>query len=279
MGHSITEFCDRLIRPDPALAGCVFAGIVRNTNGRGLAHVDRFNLFPASPLCTVSWFFQGCSHAVTQGIPDPDPLPRLLLAGPQSAPVTSWNPGEVVALSVGFYPDAWHALTGHNVEDMRDRMYRLDETLEGPMLEVFHKLHAPDGYRELETALVPIWQSLQPTGGFASSRLADWGRALGTRAALSETGRSLRQIQRRIKRWTGQNRQTLSLFARVEALEQLAAKGGGDLADLAQKAGFSDQSHMGRALKQVTGYSPAALNQRIAKDEPFWAYRLLGERF
>jgi AraC-like DNA-binding protein len=50
-------------------------------------------------------------------------------------------------------------------------------------------------------------------------------------------------------------------------------------AELAAEAGFSDQSHMGRALKRATGFAPVQLNEKIATEEAFWCYRLLGERF
>jgi AraC-like DNA-binding protein len=50
-------------------------------------------------------------------------------------------------------------------------------------------------------------------------------------------------------------------------------------AGLTTEAAFSDQSHMGRAVRRATGFSPAHLNRVIATEEAFWCYRLLGERF
>ena len=52
-----------------------------------------------------------------------------------------------------------------------------------------------------------------------------------------------------------------------------------DLASLATDAGYSDQSHMGRAVRGATGFSPAQLNRHIETEEAFWCYRLIGERF
>ena len=48
---------------------------------------------------------------------------------------------------------------------------------------------------------------------------------------------------------------------------------------LAGDAGYSDQSHMGRAVRRATGFSPARLNRMIESEESFWCYRLLGQRF
>ena len=50
-------------------------------------------------------------------------------------------------------------------------------------------------------------------------------------------------------------------------------------AQIALDAHFSDQSHMGRAVKRATGFSPAHLNTLTETNEAFWCYRLLGERF
>ena len=44
----------RLIAGGPALAGCVRAFIERDTVGAALRPEDRFNHFPASPLCAIS---------------------------------------------------------------------------------------------------------------------------------------------------------------------------------------------------------------------------------
>lgn len=49
-----------------------------------------------------------------------------------------------------------------------------------------------------------------------------------------------------------------------------------DLADLAVAAGYADQSHMGRNVRTLTGLSPGQLRLRIADDEAFWYYRLVG---
>ena len=47
----------------------------------------------------------------------------------------------------------------------------------------------------------------------------------------------------------------------------------GELADL---TGFSDQSHLCRQTRRVTGFTPAELRRRLAEDEGFWIYRLWG---
>jgi AraC-like DNA-binding protein len=113
--------------------------------------------------------------------------------------------------------------------------------------------------------------------------LQDWSFALLGRAAKSGIGKSVRQVERRIKAWTGQPYRDLDLHGRVEQLfavaRQAQASGNNDLASIAAEACYADQSHMGRDVRRATGYSPSKLNSLIEHDETFWCYRLLGERF
>lgn len=133
--------------------------------------------------------------------------------------------------------------------------------------------------------LGPAWDAARPDYSRRSSwpgthRLADWSRHIVTAATFSGAGRSLRSIERRLRHWTGQSRQSLDFFARVEDLyERSLVRSDASLAQLAAEANFSDQSHMGRAVKRATGFTPAQINRYIATEEAFWCYRLLGERF
>jgi len=110
--------------------------------------------------------------------------------------------------------------------------------------------------------------------------IADWVQSAISQAAVSGPGRSLRSIERRLKRSTGQSKRTLEFYAAMEELHKTAHTNSEEsLADLAYAAGYADQSHMGRALRRATGFTPARLNEALKSEEPFWCYRLLGERF
>ena len=92
--------------------------------------------------------------------------------------------------------------------------------------------------------------------------LGEWLRGLAGRAVLSGAGQGLRQVQRRIKAWTGQSHRDLQRYSRVEdAMARMSAHrrdGGIDWAGLAGGAGFADQSHLGREVRRVTGCRPRA---------------------
>ncbi|MCB1331838.1 MAG: AraC family transcriptional regulator, partial [Maritimibacter sp.] len=235
--------------------------------------------FPASPLVAVTWVFHGALHMVEGGRILPDPLPALSISGPSAAPVTSWSPGAVLALTQSFKPEAWAALTGAQPAALAGRTERLDSLPPGPLRAALGAVGVPEDLPRLEAALVPLWQARRYGAGpgGAGHRLGDWVSSVLLRAATGGTGRSLRQAQRRLKALTGHSARDLALYAQIEALWQLSRESDAPLAEVALEGGFADQSHMGRAVRRVTGESPAALMRAIAEDEAFWAYRLLGE--
>lgn len=264
----------KLFLPPPALSGCVMVAVFRDTRGAGLRAEDRVSHFPASPMVAVTRVLHGDLRLIPQ---DGDwraasrapSTPEVFVMGPQNAPLSSWAAGDVAALTVGIYPDAWRALGGD--EDCLN----LPQSL-ASALDEFSAAQNPDaGWDGFCDALRQGWRQTHAAAG-----LGDWMKSLMMRAALSGSGRSLRSIERRVKRLTGSTRQTLEFFASIESLQATATHNPDrPLAEIALSAGYSDQSHMGRAVRRATGFSPARLNRAIETEEAFWCYRLLGERF
>ncbi len=269
-----------LLLPPVGLASCVFAGIYRDTRGTSLPDRDRINHFPASPIVAVSKVFHGDLFLLSSAsdLPSHDSLtrvPSLSVTGPQDVPISSWSPGPETALTVGFYYDAWLQLGG-------DAQFT---EIPAAVAEAFAQFDI-DAPRQPEwdrfaTKLADVWASKAgPKETRRITGVSDWAQAIVTRGALSTAGRSLRSLQRFIKRESGHTQRTLDVFSTLENVHRQQAKGSQtSLAEFAIDAGFSDQSHMGRAVRRLTGFSPAQLNRAIAEDEPFWCYRLLGERF
>ena len=271
----------RLIVPPKALASCIAGCLYRDTRGAELTDEERLNYFPASPLFAATVILSGDLHAVDtlmplQAIKGSAKAPKYVFAPPKNAPHMSWSPGAIEGLTVAFYPDAWQALGGRLDGTPPDCLPRALACFEGT---------------PTDAAWSPFWDEMKlawdatqrATGGkgwIGSDRIKAWAYHHMGLAMQTGTGRSLRSIQRRIRRWTGHDIQTLNFFARIEDLHQLVTNDPDSApVDLAAAAGFADQSHMGRELKRATGFSPVQLNQRIAQDEAFWCYRLLGERF
>jgi AraC-like DNA-binding protein len=271
--------------PSLALGACVLAGVERDTRGCLLNDAERFNYYPATPMAVISWIFDGALHMVEERGPTPRPtfgpaLPRLVFSGPQRYPSVSWSPGAVHALSVGFYPEALSRLIRRPIEPYLDQTLPLEAVAPPALLRASQAiLDAGDDepFATLEAQFLPLWR--EPGRASPAPYLGDWVRSVATRAAHTTAGLSLRQWQRRIRDWTGQSHRDLQLFARVENafLRRIVAGDGStlDLAAIAADAGFADQSHMGREIRRVTGWSPALFGQRLGNDEAFWYYRLL----
>ncbi len=264
----------------------MFAGVERDTRELVLTDAERFNYYPATPLATISWIFAGTLHLVEERGPSTTPtlgqaLPRLLFSGPQRLPSASWSPGPVHALSVAFYPEALDRLLGVSVEPFVDQVLPLEEVASTDVMDacsaLFSLKQEAELFRCFEAQFMRLWKG--PGHSSSAPILRDWIRSLATRAVHTSAGNGVRQFQRHIKRWTGQSYRDLQLFARVE--EAFVRKSGQckssplNLAGLALEAGFSDQSHMGREIRRVTGLSPAQFDELMAQDEAFWFYRLI----
>ena len=280
----------RLWLPRLSLSNCVRGVIVRNTTGLALDKHPLINHFPASPLCTLTWLFQGHAQevkavegrwALDQSVALPGPL---VFSGPYTRPLAGHYPGPVHLMLLMMLPDAFEAMTGIDPGAYINRFVAADDVLDpawrGMCQAVFD---APDD--EARVALIDAqmaawWQASRAHKSASSRLLDDWYTGLALRAANTGLGRSARQIERRIKQWTGQplrelrgiGRSERAFFAAVTSREQ----GEVNWADVAHEVGYADQSHLCRQTRRLTGFAPEELTRRIAEDEGFWAYRLWG---
>lgn len=282
--------------PGPALAGCLRGVMVRRTLGHSLSAAQRVNHLPCSPLASLSCWIVGSAHAlpmppaqVPAGV-DADALPGRaplladwVLGGPLSRPCSSWNPGPVHVLTLLFLPEALQALTGLDPGTLMDRFVNAASLLPPDWRGLREQLlQAPDDatrLRGLEDFLRARWAACRSPSWAGSPQLADWTTHLAQRAALSGAGRSLRQWERRIKRWTGQPLRGLRGLARGEQalLNSVAAyvrDGEVNWAELALENGYADQPHLCRETRRYTGFTPEQLRQGMLTHEAFWPYRL-----
>lgn len=179
-------------------------------------------------------------------------------------------------------PDAVHYLTGADPGNWMNRLVDVSEVLPQEWLQMCMSVAAEQTdegrVRLIEDFLDPRWQVVRPKQVIGTHRYADWVSGLALHAALSRTGKSLRQIERRVLRWAGQPLRELKGFSRaeraffeaMEANEAEAVKWSG----LATDVGYSDQSHLCRQSRRITGFTPKELWDRIQHDEGFWPYRI-----
>jgi AraC-like DNA-binding protein len=287
-----TRFSDainRLWLPPASLSACVRGVMGRSTLGLDLTEAQRFNFFPATPLCVISWWFHGVSEVVTPRasplveVGPRRPLSGVMFSGPLTRPTVTWNAGPVHGMMLLLMPDAFHQVTGIDITRWVDRFVDVREILSPDWIALCEAVVAqPDDDRRvalMHDFLEPLWQGARPKLPLQAHRYRDWAQTLALRAATSGAGRSLRQVERRIKQWAGLPLRELRGLGRAEHAffeGQAAAQGGQrpNWAEVAESSGYADQSHLGRETRRVTGFPPEELHRRIATDEGFWSYRL-----
>ncbi|OQV32910.1 helix-turn-helix domain-containing protein [Alcaligenes phenolicus] len=275
--------CARLHHPSRKTASIIHLGVERDTRALDLLPQQRLNCYPASPLVVLSWVFHGQLHMVQTPVDGgspvlSEPLPGMLFAGPSRAPPISWSPGPVHAISIGLYPDALKRVFGIEASDFLDQVLPMDQVLPAASCQTLGQAGTEEGplFEQLEAAIHRCAHGCLATEGAAT--LHHWLTALGIRMAATRTGTGLRQMQRQFKRWAGQSQRELQLYVRAERAFALVQQQENPVwSDVALQAGYSDQSHFGREVKRVSGFSPAQFAQRMKSDEAFWMYRLLGE--
>lgn len=288
-GSPLSAARNEIWLPRAGLSAGVRAVVLRDTSGLTLPDAQRYTYFPASPLCSISWFLHGNCHFVHASLPPAAdspraPLPAFCVGGPFTRPSCSWAPGTVHGMMLLLPPDAFFALTGLQAGDLLNRFADASRVLDDGWQQLNRAVvaAADDDARIalIEAFLTPLWAQLRPEQSLVSRLNSDWVQHLALRAANSGLGRSVRQVERRIKSWTGQSLRELNGLGRAERafLEGVAAERDGivNWGELADLTGYADQSHLCRQTRRVTGFTPAELRRRLVEDEGFWVYRLWG---
>ncbi len=202
----------------------------------------------------------------------------------RSIGVPIWSSDKSVILSVGFFPHAIAALTHRDVAELVDvtspASAILGDDLSRICTSVAQAADPKAAFELLQDALAQrtsMSASIPLPGGADSVRA--WEPAIVLEAAGPPGARSKRQTERRIKQWTGHARRGLAMYLRAEQFFEQALVAGSQeppWSGVAHDLGFSDQSHMIRNTKRLTGFTPRALYRRL-DEEPFWCYRVLGD--
>ena len=269
----VSEAVNRLWTPRLSLAACVRGVLTRDTRDVALSAEQRFSYFPASPLCSISWWPEGCGERVLGPFPErPAQIddPRvpidgcIVLAGPSNAPWACWNSRTGRAMLLLLMPDALHLLTGLDPGAFLNRLVDVHSVLPPEWLAMCESVAAESDdatrVRHLQDFLQPRWDAVRPKHALAGHRYEDWAQGLAMRAAQTSAGSSLRQLERRIRLWAGQPMRELRGIGRLEraffAAMATSVARGPSWADVAADCGYADQSHLTRTSRRITAFHP-----------------------
>lgn len=269
----------KFIAPRRSLASCLRAIVVRNTVGCELPDEQRLNRYPATGFPVL--FLQLVGESVMLEPPMPDmqcPEGGVVLSGAWTGPTVSANPGPTHFMTVLFFPEALHRLTGIDMSTIVDRFQPLDALLDSEWQQLAARMLAASDDEArialLEEFLEPRWRAARDDGSFDGA-VGDWVRRLEGQAAAAGIGRSVRMAERRIRAWAGQPlRRSYRAEQTFIAARDAALKGKVSLGDMAQLGGYSDQSHMSREAREISGLSPSEILRRGLEDETYWVYRI-----
>ena len=277
------------LRLAPAsLQGALVALAARDSTVLTLDSAQRLTHFPASAMVTISWFRDIDLGLVERGDEGPVWRPfgaQVVISGGSSRPTVSWAPTTGHGYIACFNADAAQALFGFDLAAIVDRFVPVEQVISEEFAPLWAALLASSDAQlleVLESHLAPRWQALQ--GRIAASTSLrqlgrHWVERLAWQAHQWRSVHSPRHVERRIKSFSGRSMREWQSLVRTEGLFFAArdlheAGRPFDWAELAQDEGFSDQPHMNRMVKRITGFAPGEFAQRFVEDESFWMYRL-----
>ena len=185
------------------------------------------------------------------------------VCGPETAAWSFSLPRGVQAAGVRFRPGAARHALRCDADEMRDRRIELDALVtDAPLWIERFGLAPPERRVEVVTAAARAWlraaRTPDPVEEEMVRRLTEPNpRPLGWLAG--HVGLTPRQFHRRSLRIFGYPAGTLARLLRFQRLVQAAVSGPGtaNLARLAAEHGYSDQSHLVRECRAITGEPPS----------------------
>jgi AraC-like DNA-binding protein len=190
-----------------------------------------------------------------------------VVAGPATRAFVSTVPAGTVVVGARFRPGAWAGALRVDASELRDRHVPLRDV--APALArrfstvVADRAAPADRLAVAGALLARHLAELPPADGLIGATVR-W-LAANPNGRVHELSRALhvsdRQLQRRLLSAVGYAPKTLHRILRFQRLLALANAAGGDasLSSLALRAGYADQAHMTRELRQLAGRAPTAL--------------------
>jgi AraC-like DNA-binding protein len=197
-----------------------------------------------------------------------------IVAGPATRFVVASLPPGATIVGVRFRPGCGPPGLGVPASELRDRQATLDELWgrsAGQLSEeVAEHTTAPAKLAAIESALASRWAGIPPGDPLITAAVTWLAHHPGqpVHRLAHELGVSSRQLQRRFVAAVGYGPKTFQRIARFQRLLALGRAPGspgrvpallGQLGALALAAGYADQAHMTRDVRELAGRTPSML--------------------
>ncbi|WP_267887239.1 helix-turn-helix domain-containing protein [Streptomyces sp. WM6372] len=199
-----------------------------------------------------------------------------LLSGLQTRPTLGEHAGRVEGVEVLLAPWAAFGLLGQPMGDLADRMAEPVELLGRRADLLAEALYEAVGWGPRFALLdetLRTWTEATGTRAAEPLRRA-WGELVRSGGSLPvgelavRTGRGRRRLEYLFREQIGLTPKTAARVLRFQRALWLVNHGGRPLADVAAACGFSDQAHMNREFRAMSGRSPRRFRSERGADLP-----------
>ncbi|WP_344326101.1 helix-turn-helix domain-containing protein [Streptomyces macrosporus] len=205
---------------------------------------------------------RGVARCGAAGEKDEPTVSRSLLAGLSVKARVGTHDGHVHGVEVLLQPWAAFRLFGVAMHEVADTVAEPDVVLGPRAGQLGDALAALSGWSErfalLDTVLTD-WGAAGPTCSprvvWAWNQLRRTAGTIPIRRLTEQTGWSWRQLNNRFREQIGLSPKAVARVLRLRRTLRLLADDC-PLADTAARCGFSDQAHLGREFKNMTGVTP-----------------------
>ena len=194
-----------------------------------------------------------------------DPQPLSLLAGQMTSPVVALPTGAVDLIGIRFWPGRAGAALRTPMWELQDRLIDASGVLTGMdrLLDELRNMPGEGRLGYLSTELARRFGDRLPSRGAIDQALTLIESRRGIVAidhVARRVGITRRHLERRFREEVGLGAKHMARIARVHAvlhiIQQQPLLSG---AEIAAHCGYSDQPHMIRECKALTGHTPARL--------------------
>ncbi|MFB7615215.1 DUF6597 domain-containing transcriptional factor [Kitasatospora sp. NPDC056181] len=188
---------------------------------------------------------------------------RLLVAGPDTRAHRPGAGGEGPWAGVRFYPGTAPALLGVPAHELRDQRVGLADLWPGARVRRLTERvdAAPDPAAALEDLAVLLAVEAEPADPLLGAVVASLEAGRSVTATAESVGLGARQLHRRSLGAFGYGPKTLARILRLQRALALA-RSGVAFAQTAAVTGYTDQAHLARDVRELTGESLSALVRR-----------------